>query len=329
MSVETTASDAAPTAAPAGGDAPPGGPGCVSCRGLTRRFGEVLALAPMDLDLGPGGVTGLLGPNGSGKSTLLRCLVGLVRPDAGSARIDGVELTGDGVGIRRRVTYAPGELHLYGEMRGGDHIDWLLRGRVGAERARARSTAAELGLPLRKRVRGYSHGMKRQLCFAAALAPRVRVRLLDEPTEGLDPSRRSQVLDLLEKDAAEGTTVVLSSHHLGEVDRACDRLVFLSAGRRVADETPETVLERAGRVLRLTFAPGTDVEAVAARLAGGPVESTHPYGTLVTLHLKDRDPRSFLARLAEAADLPAPLGVEHGLLSLRELYRELYGEEGT
>lgn len=309
--------------------ADPGGPGCVHVAGLARRFGEKHALGPFDLDVGPGGVTGLLGPNGSGKSTFMRCVVGLVRPDAGAVRVDGEALRGDGVAIRRRLTYAPGELHLYGELRGEEHLDWLLRGRDRAARGRGREVAAVLGLPLQERVRGYSHGMKRQLCFAAALAPDVRVRLLDEPTEGLDPSKRSQVLDFLEEDAAAGRTVLLSSHHLGEVDRVCDRLVFMSGGRLIADETPSSVHERAERLLRLRWTPGTDLAPIEAALAGPDVESVRREGDRLTLLLCDHDPRVFLARFAARTDLPAPSGVEHGRISLGELYRDLYGVEGT
>ena len=305
-------------------------PGAILCTGLTRRFGPTLALAPLDLEVGPGGVTGLLGPNGSGKSTLMRCLTGLVPRDAGTVWVDGVQLAGDGLAVRQRLTYSPGELHLYGEMRGGEHLDWLLRGRDREARSRARTHALDMGLPLGDRVRGYSHGMKRQLLFAAAIAPRVRVRILDEPTEGLDPTRRSQVLELLERDAAGGATVLLSSHHLGEVDRVCERLVFMSQGRLIADETPESVHGRAARVVRLGWPAGTDLDGVEGKLAAVEqlVESVQREGTHVTLQLSSRDPRPFLAALA-GLDLPAPSSVEHGRLSLGELYQHLYGVEGT
>jgi len=308
--------------------APAAGRGRIDAEGLTRRFGTKLALAPLTLSVGPGGITGLLGPNGSGKSTLLRCLVGLVPADAGSATVDGARLSGDGVAVRRRVTYAPGELHLYGELSGAEHLDWLLRGRGRAARARGRELARELGLPLAQKVRGYSHGMKRQLCFAAALAPELGVRLLDEPTEGLDPSKRSQVLDLLEADAARGTTILLSSHHLGEVDRVCDRLLFLSDGKLIADETPESVHERAARLLRLVWPAGSDPSALAGALRSDAVESIRVEGTRMTVLLAERDPRRFLARL-EQRSLPAPSAIEYGRLSLSELYTDLYGVEGT
>ncbi len=307
----------------------PAGAGGVAVRGLEHRFGTNQALHRTDLVIPAGGVVGLLGPNGSGKSTLMRLLTGLVPLQQGEITVDGVPMTGDGLQIRERTTYAPGELHLYSEMKGGEHLRFLLRGRRDGSLDRARSIAAELGLPLDRRVREYSHGMKRQLLFAAAIAPDVRVRILDEISEGLDPAKRSQVLDLIDADAARGTTILLSSHHLGEVDRSCERLVFLNAGRVVADESSEEVRRRAGRLVRLRFAPGTLAPGRAEVLEGPGVESVEQLEDRVNVMLSDDDPRSLLGRLAATGGLPAPISVEHGRISLSELYRALYGVEGT
>jgi ABC-2 type transport system ATP-binding protein len=304
------------------------GPGRVVARGLARSFGGHVALHPFDLDLGPGGVVGLLGPNGSGKSTLLRALTGLLRPDAGRAWVDGVALAGDGTGIRHRCTYAPGEIALYGEMTGGAHLNWLLRGRGSAATERARAIAAELELPLEKRVRAYSHGMKRQLLLAAALAPEVPVRILDEATEGLDPSKRGQVLALLTEDARAGTTILLSSHHLGEVDRVCDRLVFLNAGRKIAEETSATLAERARTLVRLTFAEGADLRGVVERLSRRTRAPIRVEGTRVDVRVEGADPRAFVCAALAEIDAPHPLAMRWGELSLSELYRDLYGVEG-
>ncbi len=298
----------------------------IVARGLTRAFGPRTALHPTDLALGPGGVIGLLGPNGSGKSTLLRMLVGLVRPDAGTAAVDGVELAGDGTAIRERCTYAPGELAVYGELRARDHLAWLLRGRDRGALARAVAIAADLGLPVDARVRTYSHGMKRQMLFAAALAPDVPVRILDEPTEGLDPTKRGTVLDLLAEDARKGTTVLLSSHHLGEVDRACDRLVFLGEGRKIADETADAVARRARKLVRLAYAADADLARIEARLASMPDTRVVRDANRFSVHIAEEDPRAFLAALAATEGVPT--SVEYGQLSLQELYRELYGVEG-
>ena len=289
------------------------GDGRIEVRGLTRRYGAKVALEPLDLVVAPGRVTGLLGPNGSGKSTLMRCLIGLVPPDAGHARVDGVELSGDGTAIRRRCTYSPGEIALYGELTGVQHLDWFLRGREREARTRARELA-----------NAYSHGMKRQLMFAAALAPRVRVRILDEPSEGLDPQKRSTMIQLLERDVAAGTTVLLSSHHLGEVDRMCSTFVFLSGGKKISVGSASEIASRARRLVRVSWPAGVALEPLAARVRSA--RASVRAGRLVA-ELAGDDPREFLAELASFRDVPAPLALDYGQTSLEELYRDLYGVE--
>jgi len=305
-----------------------GSDGRIIACGIARSFGTKVALAPTDLDLEAGSIVGLLGPNGSGKSTLLRCLLGLVPRDAGTARLDGVELSGDGTAVRKRVAYAPGEIELHAEMRGKDHLDWLLRGRGDGASVRARSIAEDFGLPLDRRVRTYSHGMKRQLLLAAAFAPDVRARILDEATEGLDPTRRSEVLARIADDAARGTTILLSSHHLGEVDRVCDALVFLADGRKVAEESSASIAVRAARILRMTFEEGTDLAPVASYFAKVPGARVRLDGMRATVELVDGDPRAILAAALASPLLPRPLAIASGELSLAELYRDVYGVEG-
>ena len=298
--------------------------GTIRALGLVRRFGTKSALSGVDLCAGPGGVLGLLGPNGSGKSTLLRILFGLVRPDAGTVELDGCALQGDGLALRARASYAPGEIALYGELSGERQLRFLLRGRPREALDKACATARELGLPLERRVRGYSHGMKRQLLVSAALAPDVRVRLLDEPSEGLDPHKRGELLALLEREKAAGTTILLSSHHLGEIDRVCDRLVFLHEGRTLADETRAGVVSRARRFVRLGFESAPE----AGLLSGLPgVLRVRVDGTRAVLELDGDDPRELLAALAAERRIPAPSALEHGAFSLADLLRELYGVE--
>lgn len=303
--------------------------GAIHARGLVRRFGAHTVLQPFDVDVEPGLVTGLLGPNGSGKSTFMRCLVGLVRADAGAVTLDGVRLLGDGTGVRERATYAPGELHLYGELKGHEQLTFLLRGRDRAAHERARNIADDLGLPLERRVRGYSHGMKRQLLFAAAMAPDVRVRILDEISEGLDPAKRSEILERIADDAAAGRAVLLSSHHLGEVDRVCARLLFLSKGQLIADEAAVDVARRSSRRLSLVWADEASATRALDVLRGPLVAEALRDGARTSWLLAEDDPRPFLARLAAASELPAPIALEHGRMSLSDLYRDLYGVEGT
>jgi len=307
--------------------------GVIEAQGLARRFGAVEAVRSLSTRIGPGGITALLGPNGSGKSTFLRLLIGLVRPDAGTARVDGAALVGDGLAIRRRVTYLCGELHAYGELTGAAHLDWCLRGREGAARAKARALAERFELPLAKRVRTYSHGMKRQLLLAAALAPDVRVRILDEPSEGLDPTRRAQVLELLRDEAARGVTLLVSSHHLGEVERASTRQLFLRRGELLDEGAARDLAARARAALRVVWERAPDPAALARLLAGVGAVETHLAGATGTfLFPGDGDGergRAALRALLDARELGAPRELSYGELPLSELYRELYGTEGV
>ena len=308
--------------------APPG-PGSIRVRGLSKSFGSNQALAPLDLDIQSGGIVGLIGPNGSGKSTFMRSLIGLIRPDAGSIWIDGLELKGDGRNVRERLTYAPGEMGVYREMRGRDHLDWFLRGRDKATLAHARELATGFGLPLERRMGSYSHGMKRQLVFAAAMAPKVPIRILDEITEGLDPSRRTQVTETLRKDALTGTTILLSSHHFGEVDRVCDRILFMRQGQVIADTKASVIHDRAARLLRLTWNSEGPAQSVLDAIPANIYDKARIAGNELVLELTEPDPRPTLALLESLTDLPAPAQVQFGSSTLKAIYRDLYGVEGT
>lgn len=304
----------------------------IEARGLTRRFGDVVAVDGIDLDVARGTVVGLLGPNGTGKSTLLRILIGLVRPDAGTATIAGAELRGDGTEVRKRVAFAPGEIALYGELRADEQLEWLLRGRPAAGLAKARALADELGLPMKRRIHTYSHGMKRQLIFASAMGPDLPVRILDEPTEGLDPAKRNRVLELIAADAAKGRAILLSSHHLSEVETVCERILFCHKGRLLADEDPVNLRAIAARSGRLDFPS----EAVATRAAAALTGAANlrlcqaKERSLLLEFREGHEPFAALALLDAAlpADLPRPLGVEFGRLSLVELYERIYGVRG-
>ena len=307
--------------------------GSIEVRGLTRSFGTKTALFPISFEISPGGVTALLGPNGSGKSTLLRSMIGLVRPDAGTASIDGALLEGDGTAVRRRCTFAPGEINLYKEMRGTEHLRWLLRGREREALTQGTQLAEALDLPLKSRVRTYSHGMKRQLLFCAAMAPRVAVRILDEPSEGLDPSKRGVILELIVRDAQRGATILLSSHHLGEVDRASSRMLFLHQGRLVKSEDSAGVRARAARTLRLEYAAALEDPlrgpAICKALVALGAESAVIRGRRAIVQLEHEDPRPFLAQVCASPLLPRPETIEYGQLSLSELYRDVYGVEAV
>jgi ABC-2 type transport system ATP-binding protein len=178
-------------------------------------------------------------------------------------------------------------------------------------------------------VRGFSHGMKRQLLLAAALAPDVRVRVLDEPTEGLDPTKRAAVLALLAEDAARGTTLLVSSHHLGEVERVCSRLLFLRKGELLDEASARALQERARAAVRLSFDTPPARAALERAVAGVPGAELRLEGTRATFFFPRGGALVGLRELLASAGLPEPRTLAYGELNLAELYRELYGVEGV
>jgi ABC-2 type transport system ATP-binding protein len=214
----------------------------VETRGLTRRFAGTVALDGLDLVVREGECLGLLGPNGAGKSTTVRILSTLLRPSAGTVRVLGLDPVADGERLRAAIGVVPQELAVYGRLSARENLAFFaaLHGLSGARRDEAVARGLVLaGLDERadERVATYSGGMKRRLNIAVALVHAPRLVFLDEPTVGIDPQSRNRVFTMVEALRAAGTTLVYTSHQLGEVERLCDRIVILDRGRKVAEGT--------------------------------------------------------------------------------------------
>jgi ABC-2 type transport system ATP-binding protein len=206
--------------------------------GLSRRYGALVALDQVSLEVKPGEVVGLLGPNGAGKSTLMRTAAGLQPPDAGRVQVDGVDLWREPVPARSRLGFAPEEPSFYEELSAAQYLSFLagVRGLdAGVAEARAGALVAGLGLTGRvdEPVRGFSHGMRKKLSFLAAILHRPRVLLCDEALEGFDAPAALHARETLRALAAEGSAVLFSSHVTETIERLCDRVVVLHRGRVV------------------------------------------------------------------------------------------------
>ncbi|HQU41523.1 MAG: multidrug ABC transporter ATP-binding protein [Planctomycetia bacterium 21-64-5] len=233
---------------------------------LTKRYPGVTALDGCDLRIARGEVFGLLGPNGSGKTTLLRLLMGFLRPTSGSARIDGLDCHGQSVEVHRRVAYLPGDVRLFGNMRGDDVLRFFSRLRRGADLRRERELARRLGLETARPVSKMSTGMRQKLALAAVLAIDAPLVILDEPTSNLDPNVRGVVLALVREARQAGRSVIFSSHVLDEVEQSCDRVGIMRAGRLVHIQALAE-LRRQHRIhARLTAALPPVPDALAAGL---------------------------------------------------------------
>jgi ABC-2 type transport system ATP-binding protein len=209
----------------------------ISVSGLVKNFGATRALDGLDLNVRSGEVHGFLGPNGSGKSTTIRILLGLLRPDAGTARLLGGDPWRDAVALHRRLAYVPGDVTLWPNLTGGEVIDLLGRLRGGLDPKRKADLLDRFELDPRKKGRAYSKGNRQKVGLIAALASDVDLLILDEPTSGLDPLMEEVFQECIEQDKRAGRTVLLSSHILAEVEALCDRVTIIRNGRTVESGT--------------------------------------------------------------------------------------------
>jgi ABC-2 type transport system ATP-binding protein len=205
----------------------------ISVGGLVKTFGATRALDGLDLEVATGEVHGFLGPNGSGKSTTIRVLLGLLRADAGTAVLLGGDPWHDAVALHHRLAYVPGDVTLWPNLSGGEVIDLLGRLRGGIDRRRRDMLLERFDLDPTKKGRTYSKGNRQKVALVAALASDAELLILDEPTSGLDPLMEAVFRDTISDMTTDGRTVLLSSHILAEVERLCDRVTIIRAGRTV------------------------------------------------------------------------------------------------
>ena len=233
--------------------------------GLVKHYGRVEAVRGIDLEVRRGEVFGFLGPNGSGKSTTIRCLLGLLRPTAGRIGAFGLDSTRDGVALRRRLTYLPGELRLPERISGMEFVASIGRLRGGFDPARRDQLAERLRLDLHRRLRDLSSGNRRKVALLLAFLFDAELLVLDEPTNGLDPLMQHEFLGLVREARAAGATVFLSSHVLSEVQRAADRVAVLRAGKVVAQGTVAELRGRARQRVEVWFEddpPAAELQAL-------------------------------------------------------------------
>jgi ABC-2 type transport system ATP-binding protein len=298
----------------------------LEARGLTKAFGDVLAVETLDLAVPAGVVLGFLGPNGAGKTTAIRMLTTVLPPDAGTFSVAGMPHTRP-LEIRQRVGVLP-ESAGYPERQTGEeflryHARLFGHSRESAQ-ALAGSLLAETGLADRagSRIGSYSRGMRQRLGIARALVNEPSVVFLDEPTLGLDPSGQRQMLTLIGQiSQARGATVVLSTHLLAEVEEVCGRVVILNRGRIVAEGTVAEIVRRAAapRQARVQVAPEAAEVALAALRAKGIEAKPDTRPGAVDLSVRpegaEEDVRAALRALLDADIAVLGLELEGGRLS--------------
>ncbi len=290
----------------------------LATEGLTKRYGAVRALEDLSLRVEEGEVFGFLGPNGAGKTTTIRLLLGLLAPNGGSATLLGRRVTLGGAAWRAEVGYLPGEVAFWPQLTGRATLDFLAR--LSRRAPVDQGTLLErLGLDehtLRRPVRTYSDGMRQKLGIVQALQCRPRLALLDEPTKGLDPLVQQAFHALVADARRGGTTVFVSSHVLSEVERLCDRVAMLRAGRLAFAGEVDELRRSQRRRVAARFTADVDAQALAHF---GQLEQASPRE--VTLLVAQEQLPALVARLGmlPVEDLVVePPGLEEAFL---ERYR--------
>ena len=301
----------------------------IRAEALTKRYRATLAVDHIDIEVGAGEIVGILGPNGSGKTTTILMLLGLTEPTSGRALVAGFDPLREPLEVKRRVGYLPDQVGFYDTLSARDNLAYTGR-LAGLSRAEIDERFADaidrvgLGEVGRARVGTFSQGMRQRLGLAEILMKRPSVAILDEPTTALDPHSTQEFLEMIRRLKADGTAVLLSSHHLDQVQSVCDRVALFNRGRIVLSGT---VTELAGRVLGGGYV--IDVEArgpgIADRLAAVPgVVRVQALGPDLYRVDCQSDLRAEIARVI-AADAEL-LGIRFAAPSLTEVYNRYFEE---
>ena len=244
----------------------------VAIHGLRKAFGAKIAVDGLDLEIAPGAFYALLGPNGAGKTTTLRMTAGLMKPDAGSIRICGIDAVADPIAAKRIMAWLPDEPMLYDKLSPLEYLEfvaglWSVEARVARQRADELIGMLQLGEVRHQRCEGFSRGMKQKVALAGALIHEPRLIMLDEPLTGLDAAIARHVKDLLTARVRAGATIILTTHILEVAERLADRIGIVHRGRLIAEGTLAELRTTAGHgssTLEDIFLSLTTPEPVAA-----------------------------------------------------------------
>lgn len=306
----------------------------ISVEGVTKRYGDVVAVEDLSFQVSRGEVVGFLGPNGAGKSTTMKMITGTLQPDAGTVRFDGEPIADDLVAAKRRVGYLPEANPLYDELLVADYLEYVaeLRGLTLDETRSGIADAVDetdIATVFYRPIGECSKGYRQRIGLAAAILHRPEVLILDEPTEGLDPNQRVEIRRLVGALGRE-RTVVLSTHVMQEVESTCSRLVILRRGRLAADGPVDDLI--ADRTAGVRYVVEAEGEGVASVLAGLPGVSGHTERSLegrTRMELHSREGRELRPEIfAMARDRGWTLWELHREKpSLEQLFRDLTGDE--
>ncbi|MBY5161707.1 ABC transporter ATP-binding protein [Salsipaludibacter albus] len=282
----------------------------LDCAGLVRRFGDLVAVDDVSFTIAPGETYGLLGPNGAGKTTTISMVAGLLEPDAGAARVAGIEIGPAAVDAKRHIGLVPQDLAIYPDLTGRENLRFFARLQGMAKdvrESRMGEVLEVIGLVDRADdlAKEYSGGMKRRLNIGIGLLHRPALLVLDEPTVGVDPQSRNAILESVEALSGEGMAVLYTTHYMEEAERLCDRIGIIDHGSLQAEGTRDELVRLTGEVDRIDLAGGGEVGAAAVALGDLPgVHQVAEDGRTITLTVVDAS-----AVLAEVVSTAAAAGM--------------------
>ena len=290
-------------------------------RGLTKSYGEVQALRGVDLEVRKGEIYGFLGPNGAGKTTTIRCLLDLIRPDSGIAKVLGIDPQIDPVMVQSRSGYLPGELQLNDNLTAERQLHYLDDTRnKAADWDFVRRLAQRLNLDLNRTIKNLSKGNKQKVGIVQALMHRPEILLLDEPTSGLDPLMQQEVMELIQEARDEGATVFFSSHIISEVEAVAERVAIIRQGVIVEVADTDYLTEHMLRKTTVRFKNAVETDALD-RVPGVTVLSRNG-GMSVTLQVEGE-----MDGLVKALGAFPVSDLETTRASLEEIFLRLTGAD--
>ena len=298
----------------------------IRARGLTRRFGEFVAVSELDLEVEAGTIFAFLGGNGSGKSTTIRMLIGLLTPTEGEIEVDGIDVRKNPRGVRDRVGYMGQKVSLYQGLTLRENVEFYaglygLRGEALERRWRALFDRFDLAAAADERPENLPAGLRQRAGLALSILHAPRLVFLDEPTAGVDVHSRGVFWDLIREQKASGVTVFVTTHFLEEVDD-CDRVCFIDAGRLVADATPESLRARFSDGTRLRVPLSGEAAAAARGRLSRDGFAPEEVGDGLVLRVPQFDPPTQV-RLLESLGPEAAAALEVSPAPMNEVFRQL------
>lgn len=295
-------------------------PAAIDVRGLTKRFGDKTAVDHVDLTVPAGTVFGFLGPNGSGKTTCIRMICGLLEPTGGSGTCLGHDITRDRAEIKRQVGYMTQRFSYYEDLTVRENLEFVARVyNMPKARQAVDDTLARFALHRRRNqlAGALSGGWKQRMSLAACMLHRPNLLLLDEPTAGVDPKARRDFWEEIHQLAAEGLTVLVTTHYMDEAER-CTRLAYLAYGKLLVEGSPDSLIQGSG--LTTFTVTGPDLVRLAQSLRPKPgVELVAAFGP--TLHVSGCDPAAL--RTAIESEQHGELTIRPGRTSLEDVFIHL------